>query len=162
MLSLVVVLVLLLAACSGNNSGKSEGSKDSGQIDTSNFVTVSFLMLGDPPSNGQDKVVLEKVNALLKEKVNAHVDLKWIEWADYMTKYNLLLAAGEPIDLINVSTTWLEAWQNAQRGAFLPLDDLLPRYAPITYGEITESEWAQATYNGEIIMIPENDYTQWV
>ena len=33
----------------------------------------------------------------------------------------LLLASGEPVDLITVATDWLDTWQNAQKGAFQPL-----------------------------------------
>ncbi|WP_372662313.1 ABC transporter substrate-binding protein [Cohnella sp.] len=170
-----IVMVIVLAACSGNNEkaansgsasnagGKeSAGSADSGAVDTSKFVKVSYVVLGDKPKNGQFDKTLEKVNKLMKEKINAELEWKWVEWADWSTKYNLLLASGEPIDLITVATDWLDTWNNAQRGAFTPLDELLPKYAPQTWESIPQEDWAQTKYKDQIMLIPENDYTQWV
>jgi putative aldouronate transport system substrate-binding protein len=168
---LLISLMLVLAACSGNNgggnnepangNGETDSAGNSG-IDTSKFVKVNYLILGDKPKNGQFEKVIEKVNVIMKEKINAELEWKWIEWADWQTKYNLSLASGEPIDLITVGTDWLDTWANAQRGAFMNLDELLPKYAPETYQSIPAEDWEQSKYKGKIIMIPENDFTQWV
>jgi putative aldouronate transport system substrate-binding protein len=63
----------------------------------------------------------------LMEKVNAKLDIYWIEWTDYLTNYNLTLAANDgSVDLVGTATTWLDAWPNAKRGAFLELtEDML-------------------------------------
>ena len=156
----VMLLCAALAACGGGSGGSKGG--DAKEADTSKFVTVSYLMLGDKPTNGQLEKVMEKVNAILKERVNAHLELQWIEWADWLTKYNLALASGEPLDLITIGTDWLDTWANAQKGAFLPLDDLLPKYAPVTWSEVPDDHWEQSKYNGKIVLIPEDQYTQWV
>lgn len=134
----------------------------SGKIDTSEFQTISYVMLGDKPKNGQFEKVMEKLNAILKQKVNAKLEIKWVEWADWQTKYNLLLASGEPVDLITVATDWLDTWQNAQKGAFQPLDKLLPIYAPLTWKEVPPENWAETKYKNQIMLIPEDHYTQWV
>jgi len=163
-----MLLTFSLAACSGSDKTGSKNSDpgtkvdDDGEIDTSKFVTVTYMMLGDKPTNGQLEKVMEQVNVKLKEKVNAHLELKWIEWADYMTKYNLTLASGEPVDLVITATDWLDAWGNAQKGAFLDISDLLPIYAPQTWQEVPEEHWAETKYNGKIMMIPEDSFTQWV
>ncbi|MCG7214849.1 DUF3502 domain-containing protein [Paenibacillus mucilaginosus] len=166
---LSAVMAVSLTACSGggnSESGKAApgpaGTADSGQADTSKFETITYVMLGDKPKNGQVEKVLEKINVIMKEKINAKLELKWVEWADWQTKYNLLLASGEPVDLITTATDWLDAWPNAQKGAFLPLDQLLPKYAPETWKEIKPEEWDQTKYKDKIYMIPENSYTQWV
>lgn len=168
--SLAVLLATSLAACSnasnatpsGSQSNTNTNSADTGKADTSKFETITYVMLGNKPTNGQVEKVLDKVNAIMKEKINAKLELKWVEWADYMTKYNLLLASGEPVDLITTATDWLDAWPNAQKGAFLPLDQLLPKYAPQTYKEIPPEDWDQSKYKNQIMMIPEDHYTQWV
>jgi putative aldouronate transport system substrate-binding protein len=152
---LLVCMLTVLAACaknSGNSSANSTNSNssaanssnsaavDNSKPDTSKFVKINYVILGDKPKNGQFEKVLAKVNELLKQKVNAEIEWKWVEWADWQTKYNLLLASGEPLDLITVGTDWLDTWNNAQRGAFLPLDDLLPKYAPQTYASVTQDD----------------------
>lgn len=177
LLSMLLSLLMLAAvatACSDNSSEKApqQGSlstqsgggdpKSGAEIDTSEFVTVTHLSLGNKPTNGQLEAAMEEWNAYLREKVNAHLDINWVEWTDYMTKYNLLLASGEPLDLINSATDWLEMWPNAQKGAFLELDELLPVYAPVTWTEIPEENWAETRYNGNIVAIPEDQYTQWI
>ncbi len=170
--SMLVLLstMLTLTACSGNKDGGNAPANGNGntdtssnsEIDTSKFVKISYLILGDKPKNGQFEDALAKANVIMKEKINAELEWKWIEWADWQTKYNLALASGEPHDLITIGTDWLDTWANAQRGAFMNLDELLPKYAPETYASIPEEDWEQAKYNGNIVMIPENDYTQWV
>ena len=166
-LVMVMLLTFTIVACSG--SGKT-GSKaepsttvdENGEVDTSEFVTITMMTLGDKPTNGQLEKVMEEVNAKLKEKVNAHLEIKWIEWADYMTKYNLTLASGEDVDLIITATDWLDAWGNAQKGAFMDITELLPKYAPQTFGEVSDENWDQTKYNEKIVMIPEDSFTQWV
>ncbi len=175
---MAIVLVVSLAACSGSkkdgeaavSTGKASegkatentGAADTGSIDTSEFVKVSYVILGDKPKNDQFDNALKKVNEIMKQKINAELEWKWVEWADWQTKYNLMLASGEALDLITIGTDWLDTWNNAQRGAFLPMDDLLPKYAPQTWESIPKEDWAESKYNGKIVLIPENDYTQWV
>ncbi|MFC5465017.1 extracellular solute-binding protein [Lederbergia graminis] len=160
---LILLLIFILVACSGSQGNKPTTTiNEDGEIDTSEFVTITMMTLGDKPTNGQLEKVMEKVNEKLKEKVNAHLEIKWIEWADYMTKYNLTLASGEPIDLIITATDWLDAWGNAQKGAFKDISDLLPKFAPETWKEVPEEHWDQTKYDGKIVMIPEDDFTQWV
>ena len=181
---LTLIMMVTLAACGGGsnktangsadngkndggtnaatNTGANTGSKDDGKIDTSDFETITYVVLGDKPKNGQLDKVMEKVNAIMKEKINAELKFKWVEWADWQTKYNLLLASGEPLDLITIGTDWLDTWGNAQRGAFLPLNNLLEKYAPLTNAEIPAEDWEQSKLNDDIMMIPEDHYTQWV
>ncbi|NIK70596.1 MULTISPECIES: DUF3502 domain-containing protein [unclassified Paenibacillus] len=178
---LSILMASSLAACSGNNnkdnkpadsnkpsnsaSTNTNASTNTGgdtAVDTSKFVKITYLVLGNKPTNGQFEKVLGEVNKIMKEKINAELEWKWIEWTDWQTKYNLALASGEPIDLITIGTDWLDTWGNAQRGAFMNLDDLLPKYAPQTFNSIPQEDWAESKYNGKIVLIPEDQYTQWV
>ncbi|MGO4108490.1 DUF3502 domain-containing protein [Paenibacillus sp. YAF4_2] len=178
---LSILMASSLAACSSNNNKDNKpaetakASNNAGTnatastntggdtaIDTSKFVKIKYLVLGNKPTNGQFDKVMAEVNKLMKEKINAELEWQWIEWTDWQTKYNLALASGEPIDLITIGTDWLDTWGNAQRGAFMNIDDLLPKYAPQTWNSVPEDAWAQSKYNGKIVLIPENAYTQWV
>ncbi|OCT15321.1 ABC transporter substrate-binding protein [Paenibacillus pectinilyticus] len=165
-IALAATLAVGLTACSSSSSTSSNSSAPAtaagGKIDTSEFQTISYVMLGDKPKNGQFEKVMDKINVLLKQKVNAKLEIKWVEWADWQTKYNLLLASGEPVDLITGATDWLDTWQNSQKGAFMALDKLLPTYAPITWKEVPTEDWAETKYKNQIMLIPEDHYTQWV
>ena len=132
------------------------------EIDTSEHVTITYLVTGDIPTNRTDEV-LAKINEKLTEKVNAELAVHWIEWTDWTTKYNLALAtqSGE-IDLIGTATDWLNAWPNIQKGAFLPLsEEMLQTYAPQTWANVPAENWELCSYNGEIYLIPEDEYAQW-
>ena len=101
-----------------------------------------MLVLGDKPTNGRLEAMLEKLNARLTEQANATLDLFYVEWADWQTQYNIQLLSGDDnIDLITTATDWLFAWENAEKGAFLPLsEEMLQEHAPKT--------WAQVDANG--------------
>jgi len=127
------------------------------------FVSITFYQTGDPNPNGMLEKVQDVWNDLLREELNCELIQMWINWADYLTKYNLLLASGDSsIDLFCASSTWLELWQNADRGAWLKLDDMLPQYAPVTWAEVPQDVWDECRFKGDIVCIPENDYTQYV
>lgn len=173
LLALILALALIasLAACgaekapgkNATNETSADGEKaEEPKAQELPFVTVTHHVMGDRPTNGQWDIVQAKWNEKMKEKINAHMEVKWIEWADWYTKYNLILASGEPIDMIHTSSTWLDMWPNAQKGAFLALDELIPKYAPKTWAEIPADHWEQIKYNGKIIGFPENSYTQYV
>ena len=161
-LSALMALGVAMSMTACKSSKPTADLPDASKIDTSKFVTVNFVMTGDKPTNGQLEKVMAKVNDSLKKSINANLELKWVEWADYYTKYNLLLASGESLDLISTASDWLDLWPNAQKGAFKTLDQLLPVYAPETYKEVPQDEWAQCKYDGKIVNIPEDHYTQWV
>ncbi len=131
-------------------------------IDTSEHVVLTYLVTGDRPTDRTDEV-LEIINGLLTEKVNAELEIRWIEWTNWQTNYNLALAtAAGDIDLIGTATDWLDAWPNIQKGAFLPLsEEMLQTYAPITWETVPAENWELCKYNGEIYLIPEDNYAQW-
>ncbi|GJM69194.1 hypothetical protein HMSSN036_14100 [Paenibacillus macerans] len=59
-LLLTAMLVFVLASCggsAGNSGGNSAnpGTEGSGDIDTSKFVKISYLVLGDKPKTGSSK-----------------------------------------------------------------------------------------------------------
>jgi hypothetical protein len=175
-LILSVIMLLSLAGCSGGgnknntdnstttNQGNSDtGSKDTG-IDTSKHEVINFLVLGNKPTNGRLEAMLKELNKILTEKVNAELQLTYVEWADWQTQYNVQLLSGDTsLDIITTATDWLYAWENTQKGAFLPLsDDMLKTYAPKTYAQVSaDNDWDICKYNGEVYFIPEDHYTQY-
>lgn len=159
-----ITCLLLLIAMSFGLIACSKGSKStSGKVDTSEHVKIKFVVLGNKPTNGQLELVMAELNKKLTEKVNAELELYWVEWADWQTQYNLLLASGDStVDLIGTATDWLDAWPNAKKGAFLELtEDMLKTYAPKTWESVSKEHWEMCKYNGKIYLIPEENYAQW-
>lgn len=131
-------------------------------VDTSEHVVITYMVTGDKPTNKTDEV-LAKINAILTEKVNAELQVKWIEWTNWTTNYNLALATQSgDIDLVGTATDWLDAWPNTQKGAFLELsEDMLKTYAPQTWAAVPQEHWELCKYDGSIYLIPEDQYAQW-
>lgn len=161
-----VLLAGVMATCLAGCTGKAESSAAGadGKADTSKHEVINMLVLGDKPSNGRCEAMLEKLNGILNEKVNAELKLTYIEWADWQTQYNVQLLSGDKsLDIITTATDWLYAWENAQKGAFMPLsEDLLKTYAPKTYEQVSSmDDWKYCKYQDQIYFIPEDYYTQY-
>ena len=178
---LVLTMVFTLAACgkkeevktddtsakpteTGTTTDTSDVTAEPTAIDTSEHVTVKYVVMGNKPTNGQLEAGMEKLNAILTEKLNAEIELYWVEWTDWQTQYNLLLASGDPsIDLIGTATDWLDAWPNAKKGAFLELTtEMLQTYAPQTFASVSEEHWNMCKLNDKIYLMPEDNYAQWI
>jgi hypothetical protein len=178
---LILSMVFTLAACakkeevktddtsakpteSASTTDNSGASEEPAAIDTSEHVTIKYVVMGNKPTNGQLELGMEKLNAILTEKLNAELELYWVEWTDWQTQYNLLLASGDPsIDLIGTATDWLDAWPNAKKGAFLELTtEMLQTYAPQTFSSVSEEHWNMCKLNDKIYLMPEDNYAQWI
>ncbi len=164
---------------STSNSGSTTGTSDStgtgdsagastgdGQIDTSEHVVINYMFTGDKPEGGAaerlDEMMTE-LNAILTEKANAELELYFIGWTDYLSNYNLTLAQMDgSVDLVGTASDWLDAWPNAKNGAFLELsEEMLQTYAPKTWASVTPEQWELCKYDGNIYLMPENNYAQW-
>lgn len=142
----------LLMGCGGSPSSENSSNVSaSGEVDTSKEVELVMYVISDRPA-GQD-IVDENLNALLKEKLNCTLKLNWIGWAEYAQKYPLLFSSGEEFDMAYCAG-WLGFTSLAQRGAFMPLDEMLPVYAPDNYAMHSESALQQATVNGKLYAVP--------
>ena len=120
-------------------------------IDISKRADMLMYLIGSPARDYEE--VLEQVNGKLDNDLNATLTVNWIGWGDFGTKYPLILASGEPADLIYAST-WTNYYSEAAKGAFLPLEDLLPIYAPQTYAQITPDFMKQSTTGGHLYGVP--------
>ena len=174
-------MLLGATACGGGsnssttgNAAKSEdsasttetgGTTSSGDIDTSEHVVITYMVTGDKPDGKSAErldEMMEKLNAILTEKVNAELEIYYIGWTDYLSNYNLTLAQMDgSVDLVGTASDWLDAWPNAKNGAFLELsEDMLKTYAPKTWESVSQDHWDLCKYNGSIYLIPEDNYAQ--
>lgn len=178
---MMLVLVAGLVGCNSGGSTSSTQGKTGGQsattpdssggaaseggseIDTSKFMSITMLVLGNKPTNGRMEAAIAEENKLIAEKVNAEVKLQYIEWADWQTNYQLAMASGDSsIDLIVTATDWLYAWPSSRKGAFFPLtEEFLSTYAPQTWAAVPQDHWDECKMDGSIWFIPEDQYTQW-
>jgi putative aldouronate transport system substrate-binding protein len=165
---LATILVFgMLAGCSGTtengsnttNTGTNEatGTTDNSEtpskedISTSKKVELQFYMLGDAPK--ELSAIEAEVNKMALEDLNATVKFNYTTWTDWDQKYKLLLSSGQPIDLI-FTADWTQYQAYAKKGAFLPLDELLPKAAPELQKFVPQDMWDAVKIDDKIYTVP--------
>jgi len=108
-------------------------------------------LLGAAPAGMPD--VMTKLNEMLKKEINATMEIRYIGWSDFQSKYPLVLAAGEDIDWI-YTANWSFYFQEAAKGAFLEItQDMLKKNMPRQYAALPPEAYKQANVNGKLYMI---------
>ena len=155
------------ASTDNASSGDAAASSDDpwANVDTSEHVVITYMTTGETPTGTKEKYdeMMAELNKILTEKCNAELQTYFISWTDYLSNYNLTLAQMEgTVDLVGTASDWLDAWPNSKNGAFLELsEDMLKTYAPKTYASVPAENWELCKYDGEIYLIPEDNYAQW-
>ncbi|HEU5101261.1 MAG TPA: ABC transporter substrate-binding protein [Roseiflexaceae bacterium] len=100
------------------------------------------------------QAVQDAVNKLLKERINTTVKLNPIDPGAWEERVKLAVAGGEKMDLIFTANWTNNFYQNVAQENFLPLDDLLTKYAPKLLASMTPQVWNAARVNGKIYGVP--------
>jgi putative aldouronate transport system substrate-binding protein len=167
-----VVMLLMLAlfaqACSsGGNKGNPETSATTAPSATESATDapsastepelepyeVSIVYFGKPQQD--DALVEEKLNEYFKDKINATVSLQPIASSDYKNRTELMMNAGEKMDLV-FTASWLNFFGNVTKGAFLELDDLLEKHGQGIKEELNPLYLEAPRMNGKLYAIPTN------
>ncbi|NLN65028.1 MAG: ABC transporter substrate-binding protein [Clostridiaceae bacterium] len=118
-------------------------------------VELKMYVVGNRQEPDTPKV-LEKLNPILKEKINATLDLNVFAWGDdYDQKTNTALAAGEPIDIV-FTANWAANYNvNSTSGYFTELNAYLDKYPAIK--EILGEDFLNGSaINGKNYGVPTN------
>lgn len=156
---MAVVMAAGLCACSGaKDAGQGESNaapaEETAQAQTEEAIsqdspyygkgydlaeteTIVLYVLGDEPKD-MGKVLEEVNQKYLLPNLNSTLDIKFLNWSDYQTKYSLVLAGGENVDLI-YTASWCYYNEEAAKGAFKEMDmDFIQKYLPYTYEQQPE------------------------
>lgn len=119
-------------------------------------VQLTWYVIGNGPQKDTDKVEAA-VNKYIQSKgVNANLKLVTFDWGAYDNKMQTIIASGEEFD-IAFTAVWTNNYRNnAGRGAFLPLNDLLTKYAPKTKAALGADFLAGSAIDGVNYAIPAN------
>lgn len=132
-----------------NTASASPAAKDG--IDLSKKVEVIMYLAGDAPADMP--LVEAELSKNMEKDLNCTLKIIHIPWADWETKYRMIITAGEKYDLI-YSSNWADFRNFGAQGAFMALDDLLPKYAPDILNQVDKAGWDEVTLNGKIVGIP--------
>ena len=161
----------MLAGCGGTPTSTStppastSGSTAAAEpaMDTSEHVVLTMYCIGDEGGIYAEDHLAE-LNKVLTEKINAEIDPIMVSWGDYKTKLPMVWASGEAYDLTYTSN-WTNYFDEADKGAFMDITELFPKYAPKTYAELESQNLLETTkVDGKLYMVPHNlpDYTTFV
>ncbi|MBW5447200.1 DUF3502 domain-containing protein [Cohnella sp. CFH 77786] len=171
--AIVMLLTFVLAGCGNSKNEASSspstsaspsasasaepsasGSANPAGADTSKEVKLKMYLLGDKPKDFD--LVYAEVNKLLKQDINATVEVSFLSWGDWQQKYPLLFASGEDFDLI-YTANWAQYNTQATKGGFLEITkDMLEKYAPKTAASMYPEAWESAKIDGKVYMLPMN------
>lgn len=160
----VVITTVSMTACGSAKGTVAEGKNnvnfevksgpyaDKG-IDLSEHKNIVMYVLGDRPVDMD--AVLEKANTeYFEPNLNTDLDIEFLNWSDYQTKYPLLLSGGEQVDLI-YTASWCFYNEEIGAGAFKELDDeFLKKYMPYTYEEEPKEAWDEISVAGKVYAVP--------
>lgn len=170
-LMLLLAMMIVVSACGSNNSSSSSSPVSSssqpstsnsevasadaatGGIDTSEHVDLTWYY---PQWSDQKDLakVEEAMNKIVNAKINATIHLKPINMSDYEQKMNTSIAANEAFDIVWTSNWAFQYRQNATKGAFLPLDELLAQLAPETKASMPDFIWDATRVKTKIYGVP--------
>ncbi len=130
----VVMFAAMLAGC-GSKQQSALITEDPDKVPTDTYEINWFI----PASTQSDVDTVEaEINAYLKDKINATVNLTILETAHYKEKVSNMINSGEYFDLCFAANWMLSYDTNAASGAFMELDELAEVYMPKTL-ELSDS-----------------------
>lgn len=133
----------LLSGC-----GEKAGTNESGQ----EVVELTWYQVGDAQKDAQ--LVLDEVNKYTTEKIGVKLNIINVGWGDYNQKMQVVINTGDKWDLCFTCSWANDYLQNAQKGAFLELDDLLAKEGKEMYDAIDPRFWEAAKVGGKTYGVP--------
>jgi len=167
LLGICLVLTSILAGCSksgnssspeasassANNSPSASSSETGTQEDVQKEELPPVELVYNTIWSGATtdlQEVSDALNKLVKEKINATVKINAIQIGDYDQKMNVINASGEYYDLAFTAPWSNDYYKNVANDQFLPLDDLLPKYAPNLWQTVPKTFWDATRVKGKI------------
>ncbi|WNR42728.1 ABC transporter substrate-binding protein [Paenibacillus roseipurpureus] len=114
-------------------------------------VELTYYFPNGPQKDLQS--VEDAVNKLIKPKINATVHLKLIDMGAYEEKMKVIMASGEPYDLVWTGAGFNNYFKNVANGAYAPLDDWIANYPDMKNG-IPDMFWNAVKVKGHIYGVP--------
>lgn len=103
--------------------------------------------------------IVEKLNELTKEKINATIEFEMIPLGEYTEKMNMKFTAGEEFDIC-FTGAWNPYLPAVAKGAYAELtQDVLDKYAPDVVEDLNAAVWDAIRVNGKLTAFPSSRFT---
>ena len=138
---------MLLASLTGCRGGGGETSGETAHL--------KWVIFGQQPKDYEQ--VMSKVNEYLEEKINADLQIEFVQAADFEQKANLMMASNDETWDLMFTSGWKNNYElNVEKGAFYGLSDLMKKETPDLYKFFDSYILDAMTVNGEIYAVPMN------
>lgn len=153
---LAAVIIMTMMAASTSSAFAAEAPTTYGGNDISEAVELRYLMVGTKQPDHD--LVWSKISDYIKTKINATITCEVIDMADHDTRYSLVLASGEPYDLVVTAQGWLHYDTEAPAGAYKEITkDMINKYMPLTTQYQTDIDThldQNRLADGKVYMVP--------
>lgn len=140
------------AQSSGAESNSAGGGTDQNTASQGESVNLKMIMISMGLNLEDAEKVESEINAYIEPKINATVDIEWLDMGDFQNQLNLKITSGEEIDVLPMFGTQLSTLYSQE--ALLPLTELVAEYGQ-GIEEAVGSDYLKAGYiNGELYAIP--------
>jgi putative aldouronate transport system substrate-binding protein len=123
--ALACILGTLYCGCSPRKPAVEETTAAPGALREKETVVLDVFMMASAGKEGSPDVV-DAINAYLGEKLNVKINLTFVSYGNYVQQTNLVLSAGQGVDILPIYMVPL--FTVANNGQIIPLDDLLAQY----------------------------------
>lgn len=143
----------MLVGCSSGGSAPKEQPESSGT--QKELVNLTWYTVADQSPKDLE-MVTEAINEYTAEKIGVTVDLNFISFGDYNEKMQAIINSGGNYD-IAFTANWTNSFtQNAKRGSFYDITELVKTEGKEMYELIDPLFWGKASIDGSIYAVPGN------
>lgn len=144
-LGIAAVMALTgLSACGSKGGQTNEKGEE--------VVELTWYQVGDTQKDA-DRVI-EEVNKYTEEKIGVKLKVVSIGWGDYNQKMQVIINTGDKWDLCFTCSWANDYLQNAQKGAFLELDEYLENQGKEMKENVDPRFWEAAKVGGVTYGVP--------
>ncbi len=140
-LCLAVVTVFSVTACKNKKT-----VSDSGE-----YVKLSWYLPGDPQEDTAQ--VVEAMNAIIREKIGAEVEITFLDVAAYKQRMNMMMASRKEFDICHTGYA-LPYIETVNNGGLMEISEVIEKAAPDLWEVLPGYAKHAVEYNGEIYGIP--------
>lgn len=158
LLMVSTIVVTMLGACGKKENESTTDVTGSAEVTATkpaedmtdiNVMVMSLTAMGEGKNAVQDAV-----NAITEKEINTHVTLTYVEVGAYSQQLNLAITGNEKLDLCLLTPIPSSNFSTlVSQNQLVPLNDLLPQYAPDTVKEVGDLIKA-TTVKGNIYAMP--------
>ncbi|MBW7455305.1 extracellular solute-binding protein, partial [Paenibacillus sepulcri] len=145
-----LLVMMMLAACSGNGSGNTQTSSGSDPAPEEDLYEITMAY---PGVDQKDiSLIQDEMNKLIKDKIGATVKLLPISFGAWQQQINLMLSSNEKLDIMTVLGS--DYATRVAKSQLVPLDDLLAQSGQDILKAVEPSYLDAARIDGKTYALP--------